>query len=120
MRLQLFTRVIGGVTVIECVGRIVFGEETDLLRETVKKQIARDPHIVLNLKKVPYIDSGGLGTMVGLYTTAENAHGHLKLAELTQHSTHLMVVTKLSTIFEIFDKEEDAVASFAMAVAKAG
>jgi anti-sigma B factor antagonist len=119
MKLQLSTHVARGITVVNCNGRILLGDETDVLRETVKKEIARNPNIVLNLKNVTHIDSGGLGTMVGLYTSARNAQGHVKLAELTPHSNHLMVMTKLSTVFEIFDKEEDAVASFAMEVAKA-
>ena len=61
---------------------------------------------------VNYIDSGGLGTLVGLYTTAQNAGGRLKLAALTQRVGDLLQVTKLVTIFEVFDNEEKAIESF--------
>src|SRR4051812_2487791 len=67
MELKLSQRNVSGVTVVECSGRIIFGDEAALLRETVKAMLPDTRQIVLNLKNVSYIDSGGLGTLVGLY-----------------------------------------------------
>ena len=79
MQLKLATRTTDGVLVVDCSGRIVFGEESSLLRDTVKKAVSENNRIVLNLGEVNYIDSGGLGTLVALRTTAQNAGGTIKL-----------------------------------------
>jgi anti-sigma B factor antagonist len=100
------------ILVVDCAGRIVFGEESAELRETVKKLIAQSGRIVLNLANVSYIDSGGLGTLVALYTTARNAGGSIKLANLTERVGDLLQVTKLLTVFEVFDSEKGALESF--------
>ena len=97
---------------MDCSGRIVFGEESASLRDTVKKLLGESPKIVLNMREVNFIDSGGLGTLVSLYTTARSAEGALKLASLSQRVGDLLQVTKLVTIFEIFDDEQAAVNSF--------
>ncbi len=112
MQLKLSTRDVNGVTVIDCNGRIVFGEESALLRDTVKKMVGEKSQLVLNLAGITYIDSGGLGTLVALYTTAHNAGGSVKLANLTQRVGDLLQVTKLLTVFEVFDSEQKAVESF--------
>lgn len=100
------------VLVVDCVGRIVFGEESAVLRDVVKKLLSNSKRTVLNLSGVTYIDSGGLGTLVGLYTSARNAGGALKLANLTQRVGDLLQVTKLATVFEIFNSEKEAAESF--------
>ena len=112
MQLKLNTRVEKGVTVVDCDGRIVFGEESALLRDTLKKMMVENSQIVLNLGRISYIDSGGLGTLVALYTSAQNAGGAVKLANLTQRVDDLLQVTKLLTVFEVYDSEEKAVESF--------
>src|SRR5262249_8743176 len=112
MQLKLSTRIIDGVTIVDCNGRIVFGEESGLLRDTVKKLLAQTLRVVLNLAGISYIDSGGLGTLVALYTTAQNAGGAVKLANLTQRVGDLLQVTKLVTVFEVYDSEQEAVDSF--------
>jgi anti-sigma B factor antagonist len=112
MQLRMSTRTVNGVLVVDCSGRVVFGEESATLRDTVKKLIAQSPNIVLSLKEVNFIDSGGLGTLVSLYTTARNAGGAVKLARLSQRVGDLLQVTKLLTIFEVFDDEEEAAQSF--------
>src|SRR5581483_745082 len=112
MQLKMSTRVLDGVTVVDCVGRIVFGDEAAALRETVKRLLTDTKQIVLNLNDVNYIDSGGLGTLVALYTTARNAGGDVKLASLTKRVGDLLQVTKLLTVFEVFDSVEKAVQSF--------
>lgn len=112
MQLRMSTRQVDGVLIVDCSGRVVFGEESATLRDTVKKLLAQSPKVVLNLREVNYIDSGGLGTLVSLYTTARSAGGAVKLARLSQRVGDLLQVTKLLTIFEVFDDEEVAAQSF--------
>jgi len=112
VQLRISTRTIDGVLIVDCNGRIVFGEESANLRDTVKKLITDNKHIVLNLSGVSYIDSGGLGTLVALYTSAQTNGGKIKLASLTPRVGDLLQVTKLVTIFEVYDNEEQAVQSF--------
>jgi anti-sigma B factor antagonist len=112
VQLRLSTRTLDGVFVLDCDGRLVFGEESALVRDTVKNLLTQNNHIVLNLGGVNYIDSGGLGTLVALYTTARNAGGSIKLAALTQRVGDLLQVTKLLTVFDVYDKVEEAVQSF--------
>jgi anti-sigma B factor antagonist len=112
MQLKLSTKTKDGILIVDCQGRIVFGEESALLRETVKKAILENNRIVLNLGEVNYIDSGGLGTLVALHTTAQNAGGSIKLTNLTKRVDDLLQVTKLLTVFEVYDSEEAAIESF--------
>ncbi|HEV2118092.1 MAG TPA: STAS domain-containing protein [Terriglobales bacterium] len=113
MQLKIATHLVEGVTVLECNGRIVFGDEAAALREKVKDLVAAGKkQIVLNLSGVTYIDSGGLGTLVGLYTTARNAGGAIKLANLTQRVGDLLQVTKLLTVFDVYDNQEKAIKAF--------
>ena len=112
MQLRMSTRTVNGVMLVDCSGRVVFGEESATLRDTVKKLLAQNPNIVLSLKEVNFIDSGGLGTLVSLYTTARNAGGAVKLARLSQRVGDLLQLTKLLTIFEVFEDEEAAAESF--------
>jgi anti-sigma B factor antagonist len=112
MQLKLSTQTKDGILIVDCTGRIVFGEESALLRETVKKAVAENNRIVLNLGEVNYIDSGGLGTLVALHTTAQNAGGSIKLTNLTKRVDDLLQVTKLLTVFEVYDSEEAAIESF--------
>ena len=112
MQLRMSTRALDKAIVVDCSGRIVFGEESATLRDTVKKVLAQSPRVVLNLAEVNYIDSGGLGTLVSLYTTARNAGGGLKLARLTQSVGDLLQLTKLVSIFEVYESEQSAAHSF--------
>jgi anti-sigma B factor antagonist len=113
MQLKIGTRKLSdGIIVVDCAGRIVFGDETAALRDRVREIISADSRIVLNLADVTYIDSGGLGTLVALYTTARNAGGAIKLARLTPRVGDLLQVTKLLTVFEVYNSEEEAVQSF--------
>ncbi|MGA6981188.1 MAG: STAS domain-containing protein [Candidatus Sulfotelmatobacter sp.] len=115
MQLKLSTQTEGGAIVIDCMGRIVFGDESSLLRDYVKKAISENNRIVLNLAEVSYIDSGGLGTLVALRTTALNAGGTIKLANLTQRVSDVLQITKLITVFEAFNSVPEAVESFRQA-----
>ena len=112
MQLKMSTRTLQGVMVVDCSGRIVFGEESSLMRDTVKKAISENSRIVLNLGEVNYIDSGGLGTLVALRTTAQNAGGTIKLTNLTKRVGDLLQVTKLLTVFDVYNSEAEAVESF--------
>lgn len=119
MPLKLETRVVDGISVVDCDGRIVFGDECFQLRDTVKGLLEKSPNIVLNLHGVNYIDSGGLGTLVGLYTSAKNLNGNIKLAALNHRVLDLLQVTKLLTVFETFPNDAEAVKSFATATSAA-
>jgi anti-sigma B factor antagonist len=112
MQLRMSTRALEGVLVVDCSGRLIFGEESASLRDLVKKLLADKPQVVMNLREVNHIDSGGLGTLVSLYTSARNAGGAVKLASLSQRVGDLLQITKLLTIFEVFDDEETAAKSF--------
>ena len=112
MQLKLSTRTVDGILVVDCNGRIIFGEESASLRDTLRDLIPQHKKIVLNLGGVTYIDSGGLGTLVALYTSARNAGSFIKLANLTQRVGDLLQVTKLLTVFDVYDSEERALESF--------
>lgn len=113
MQLRLNIRTLqDGIIVVDCAGRIVFGEETAELRDHVRPLLTTGTRMVLNLADVTYIDSGGLGTLVSLYITAQNNGGSVKLSRLTQRVGDLLQITKLLTIFEVFPSEEEAVQSF--------
>jgi anti-sigma B factor antagonist len=112
MQLKISSRTVDGILVLTCSGRIVFGEESSLLRDTMKQAIQNNKKIVLNLGEVNYIDSGGLGTLVSLHTTAYNAGATIKLANLTKRVGDLLQVTKLLTVFDVQNSEYDALESF--------
>jgi anti-sigma B factor antagonist len=113
MQLKLTKRTVDGILAIECSGRIVLGEESSLLRDEVKKAVTDGAKkIVLNLGEVNYIDSSGLGTLVSLHTTAQNAGATIKLANLTKRVGDLLQVTKLLTVFDVHNSEYDALESF--------
>ncbi len=112
MQLRMSTRTLEGVLVVDCSGRLMFGEESASLRDMVKKLLAQSPKVVMNLREVNYLDSGGLGTLVSLYTSARSAGGAVKLASLSKRVGDLLEITKLLTIFEVFDNEEAAAKSF--------
>ena len=110
--LKTSTRSLGSVVIVDCYGRIVMGEETASLRQQVKDLLDQSQQIVLNLADVNYIDSSGLGTLVGLYTSARNMGGEIKLAALTARVKDVLQITKLGSIFEFYDTAEQAAASF--------
>jgi anti-sigma B factor antagonist len=117
VQLSISNRTVNGVAVIDCDGRLIFGEESASLRDAVRSLLMINKHIVLNLGGVNYIDSGGLGTLVALYTTAQNSGGAIRLASLTKRVGDLLQVTKLVTVFEVHETVEQAVNSFHKGVA---
>jgi len=112
MALNTTTSKIDGVIVVYLSGAIFFGEESASLRLLVKTSLNKSHQIVLDLRDVTHIDSGGLGALVGLYASARKVGGDIKLANLGRHAHELLQITKLVTVFEVFDKAEDAIASF--------
>lgn len=113
MPILIDSREVSNVTILDIRGRIVLGEEIHLLREAVRKLIAEEKKkIILNLAEVDYIDSSGVGELVGSFTTVRNAGGELKLLNLTQKVHDVLHVTKLYTVFDIRDDEFTAVKSF--------
>jgi anti-sigma B factor antagonist len=112
MQLKVTTRVKDGILVVDCSGRIVFGDESSLLRETIKQAVTENNRIVLNLGEVNYIDSGGLGTLVALRITAQNAGGAIKLTNLTKRVGDVLQITKLLTVFDVYNSEAEAIESF--------
>ena len=112
MQLQTSTRKFGQATIVDCSGKIVFGEECTLLRDQVKEALGGSKQVVLNLANVHYIDSSGVGTLVGLYASAKAAGVSLKLAALSGRVKDVLVITKLGSIFEMYESAEDAASSF--------
>jgi anti-sigma B factor antagonist len=114
MALQMVEKQINGVTVLDLVGRIILGDESNQVRVKIKEILGKGKtQIVLNLAEVAYIDSAGLGTLVSGYTSAQNQGSTLKLANLTKRFREQLNITKLVTIFETYDSVEDAVKAFA-------
>jgi anti-sigma B factor antagonist len=113
MSLNIDTREVAHVSILDIEGRIVLGDEIHQLRDAVRGLIAQGKKkIILNLAAVDYIDSSGVGELVGSFTTVRNAGGELKLLNLTQKVHDVLHVTKLYTVFDIKDDEFHAVKSF--------
>lgn len=113
MALTAKTRQAGNVAIVDLSGKITLGENTGILRDELRSLLAQGKkNIILNMKDVGYVDSAGLGELVGAYTTATNQGGAVKLLHLEGKIRDLMQITKLYTIFPAYDDEKEAVASF--------
>ena len=113
MSAKLNIRQVGDVTVVDVSGRITLGEGSAALREVMRDLVTKNQKkILLNLGEVNYIDSGGLGTLVALHTTAHIAGATIKLANLTKRVGDLLQVTKLLTVFEVHSSEYEALEAF--------
>lgn len=106
-------RDVEGITILDLEGRLIAGLDSSLLRERIV-EVANQKrlNLILNLKRVEFIDSTGLGTMVMSFTTIQKLGGALKLLNLSKRHIELLILTKLTTIFEVFDDEQDAINSF--------
>ena len=112
MALDIQRREKEGITILDLKGRLVVGDAS-LLREKVNEEAASGKiNVILNLADVDYIDSTGLGTMVICYTSLQKAGGALKLYNLNRRNIELLLLTKLSTIIELFGAEQEAINSF--------
>lgn len=112
-QLTIKERQAGDVTILDLAGKITIGEGSVQLREAVRKLLEDGKKkILLNLGDVSYVDSSGIGELVSSYTTTSNQDGQLKLLNLTKKIQDLLMITKLLTVFQTYDNEQDAVASF--------
>jgi anti-sigma B factor antagonist len=113
MSLTLRTREVNGITIIDLSGRLTMGEASAAVRDEVLDELGHGSRkILLNLADVSYIDSAGLGELTAAYTSVKNRDGALKLLSLTKRVRDLMQITKLYTVFDVYDDEKTALASF--------
>lgn len=112
MTLKTESRVENGVTIVSCNGRITFGDEAMALRDNLKNILGSTRQVILNLSGVTYIDSGGLGTLVGVYSSARAAGADIKLTGLGQRLRDVLQITKLVTVFEVYETEQQAIDAF--------
>jgi anti-sigma B factor antagonist len=111
--MQISERTIGDVALLDVKGRITLGDGDELLKDKVNQLVnGGKKKIILNLADVPYVDSAGLGEIVRTYTTVSRQGGSLKLLNLTKRISDLLAITKLLTVFETFDSEQEAIKSF--------
>jgi anti-sigma B factor antagonist len=111
--MKIDTRTVGDVHVLDCIGKITLGEGTMAIRNTVREVLKNGgKKIVLNLAEVNYIDSSGIGELVSTFTTVTNQGGQLKLLKLTKKIQELLAITKLLTVFQVYNDEQEAVKSF--------
>jgi anti-sigma B factor antagonist len=109
MSMVLTPRRLDDVVILDLSGRITMGEGTLILRDQIQKLLrAGDRKVLLNLADVDYIDSSGLGELVTSFTTVRNQSGQLKLLNLTRRVQDLLQITKLLTVFEVFNNETAA------------
>ena len=118
MNMTISTQQVGGITVVNISGRIVLGEENAALRELVRDLLSKGhKQILLNLGDVNYIDSTGVGTLVGALASVKKQNGELKLLNLTNKVRDIMQITKLYTVFEILNYEDEGIKSFRQSAA---
>jgi anti-sigma B factor antagonist len=111
--MKIETRTVGDIQILDCSGKITLGEGTMAVRNTVRDILKNNgKKIILNLADVNYIDSSGIGELVSTYTTVTNNGGQLKLLSLTKKIHELLQITKLLTVFQVFNSEAEALASF--------
>ena len=106
-------RDVNGVTILDLSGTITLGEGTEMVRNTIRDLIAKGrPSILLNLAQVDFLDSSGIATLVNSYTYAREHGAQVKLLHLKSNIHDLLQITKLNTLFDIFEDEAPAIASF--------
>ncbi len=114
MSLTINTRERDGVTILDLSGKITLGEATGKLRDTVRALVGEGKKkLVFNLSGLDYMDSAGLGELVGAYTTVANSGGSLGLLKVKGRALDLLQMTRLATLFQLFDDEDTAVGSLA-------
>ena len=111
MRLEIRSRVVGEVGVVNCNGRIVAGDETKALHDHLEMAVKETPVVVLHLGEVGFIDSSGIGTLVRLLTYARSRGGDVKLCAVPEMISRTLRMTSLNTVFESYDSEADAIAA---------
>jgi anti-sigma B factor antagonist len=118
MPVKMMSSEVDGVSVLRLDGRIVLGEESNSLRERLKSLVAEGKKkIVLNMAKITYIDSAGLGTLVAAHVSAKTQGASVRLSHLGQKFHEVLQMTKLLTVFDVYDAEAAAVSSFQSSLA---
>ncbi len=116
MSLEANLRHIAGVTVLDLSGRMAAGDEADLLRDRLLHAFEKGEHwILLNFEDVDFVDSSGLGEMVAAYAALTRRGGILRLLNVSEHLAHLLALTQLDQLFDVYDNEPAALASFTSA-----
>ena len=111
--MQIAERETGSVTVLDLSGKITLGEGDNQLKDKLNSLLHQGKkNVLFNLAEVNYVDSAGLGALVMAYTTVTREGGSLKLLNVTRKLQDLLSITKLLTVFETFDSEDEAVRSF--------
>jgi anti-anti-sigma factor len=114
MDLKIEERLVGDITVLDIVGKLTMDQGAEHLKDKINSLISQQrSRIVLNLKNVSYIDSGGLGQLAASYGSVMRTGGALKLLSVNSRNHDLLSITRLVTLFETFDSEPEAVRSFA-------
>ena len=104
----------GNVMILDLKGKLTIGDGDELLKDKINSLVQQGhTKLILNLAEVPYIDSGGLGQVVRTYTTVKQHNGSLKLMNVTKRIEDLLAITKLLTVFDVFETEQEALQSFA-------
>ena len=113
MSMKVAIRQVDGITILDLSGRITLGEGSIILRDSVHDALDKgSKNILLNLAQISYIDSSGVGELVSAFTSVKNAGGELKLLNLTKKVHDLLQITKLYTVFDIWDNEASAITAF--------
>ena len=112
MALTVQTQISGDVFILGCKGRIVSIDDCAVLRERVGNMLRESLKIVVNLQEVDYIDSEGMGMLVGLLVSARNRAGELTLASPATRVKDLLRRTSLDTIFRVYENNDEAIAAF--------
>ncbi|HTK38579.1 MAG TPA: STAS domain-containing protein [Pyrinomonadaceae bacterium] len=111
--INISERQAGDVTILDLDGKVTIGEGSVALRNAIRRLLGEGKgKILLNLGGVGYIDSSGIGELVSSFTAVNKEGGTLKLLNLTQKIQDLLAITKLLTVFDVYDSEADALASF--------
>ena len=111
--LNISERQAGDITILDMNGKVTIGEGSVALRTTIRRLLGEGKKkIILNLSGVGYVDSSGIGEFVSSFTAVNKEEGSLKLLNLTQKIQDLLAITKLLTVFDVYDSEADALSSF--------
>jgi anti-sigma B factor antagonist len=117
VHLKIEKRATQGVAILACHGRIMFGDEANLLRSVLRDVLATNRRVVVDLADVNHLDSGGLGMLVGVRSSAKADGAEIKLSGMGQRLRDVLQITKLATVFDVYDTEQQAIESFGAAPA---
>jgi anti-sigma B factor antagonist len=106
-------RAVGGVAILDLSGKLALGDGDGLLKDKVNSLVHQGlKEIALNLGGLSYMDSAGLGELISVHSTATRAGGHIKIFNLTKRVSDLLAITKVLTVFDVFESEQETLNSF--------